>query len=52
MSFSLISIDPNSDLWVASNFMPQEISKLPIIDDVKGVGIISSSDLAKHIADH
>ncbi len=53
MSSPLISIDPNSDLWVASDLMStRKIRKLPVIDDDKVVGIITSSDLVKHIADH
>ncbi len=53
MSSPLISIDPNSDLWVASDLMStRNIRKLPVIDDDKVVGILTSSDLVKHIADH
>ncbi len=53
MSFPLISIDPNSDLWVASDLMStRNVRKLPVIDNEKVVGIITSSDLVKHIADH
>ncbi len=53
MSSPLISIDPNSDLWVASDLMStRNVKKLPVIDDDKVVGIITSSDLVKHIADH
>ncbi len=53
MSFPLISIDPNSDLWVASDLMStRNVRKLPVIDDDKVVGIITSSDLVRHIADH
>jgi len=53
MSSPLISIDPNSDLWVASDLMStRNVKKLPVIDDDKVVGILTSSDLVKHIADH
>ena len=53
MSSPLISIDSNSDLWVASDLMSsRNVRKLPVIDDDKVVGIITSSDIVKHIADH
>ena len=53
MSSPLISIDPNSDLWMASDLMStRNVRKLPVIEDDKVVGIITSSDLIKHIADH
>jgi CBS domain-containing protein len=53
MSSPLISIDSNSDLWDASNLMStRNIRKLPVIDNNKIVGIITSSDLIKHIADN
>ncbi len=53
MSSPLISIDPNSDLWVASDLMStRNVRKLPVIDDDKVVGMLTSSDLVKHIADH
>ena len=53
MSSPLIFIDPNSDLWTASDLMStRNVKKLPVIDDDKVVGIITSSDLVKHIADH
>ena len=53
MSSPLISIDPNSDLWTASDLMStRNVRKLPVVDDDKVVGIITSSDLVKHIADH
>ena len=53
MSSPLISIDPDSDLWVASDLMSsRHVKKLPVIDDDKVVGILTSSDLVKHIADH
>ena len=53
MSSPLISIDPNSDLWSASDLMStRNVRKLPVIEDDKVVGIITSSDLVKHIADH
>ena len=53
MSSPLISIDPNSDLWVASDLMStRNVRKLPVLDDDKVVGIITSSDIVKHIADH
>ncbi|HJJ22975.1 MAG TPA: CBS domain-containing protein [Nitrosopumilus sp.] len=53
MSYPLISIDPNSDLLIASDLMlTRNVKKLPVIDDDKVIGIITSSDLVKHIADH
>ena len=53
MSSPLISIDPESDLWTASDLMStRNVRKLPVIDDDKVIGIITSSDLVKHIADH
>ena len=53
MSTPLISIDPDSDLWVASDLMStRNVRKLPVIDNDKVVGMITSSDLVKHIADH
>ena len=53
MSSPLISIDPNSDLWEASDLMStRNVRKLPVIDDDKVVGMITSSDLVRHIADH
>ena len=46
-------IDPDSDLWVASDLMStRNVRKLPVIEDDKVVGILTSSDLVKHIADH
>lgn len=51
MSSPLISIDSNSDLLIASNLMSaRNVRKLPVIDDDKVVGILTSSDLAKHFA--
>ena len=53
MSSPLISIDSNSDLWIASDLMStRNVKKLPVIDDDKVVGMLTSSDLVKHIADH
>ena len=53
MSSPLISIEPDSDLWTASDLMStRNVRKLPVIDDDKVVGILTSSDLVKHIADH
>jgi len=53
MSSPLISIDSGSDLWTASDLMSsRNVRKLPVIDDDKVVGIITSSDIVKHIADH
>jgi len=53
MSSPLISIDPNSDLWIASDLMStRNVRKLPVIEDDKVVGILTSSDLVKYIADH
>ena len=53
MSSPLISVDPHSDLWIASDLMStRKVRKLPVIDDDKVVGIITSSDIVKHIADH
>ena len=53
MSAPLISINSDSNLWKASDLMStRNVRKLPVIDDDKVVGIITSSDLVKHIADH
>ncbi len=53
MSSPLISIDPDSDLWVTSDLMStRNVRKLPVITDDKVVGIITTSDIVKHIADH
>jgi len=53
MSSPIISIDSNSNLWVASDLMSsRNVRKLPVIDDNQVVGIITSSDLIRHIADH
>ena len=53
MSSPLISIDPDSDLWVTSDLMStKNVRKLPVITDDKVVGIITTSDIVKHIADH
>ncbi len=53
MSSPLISIDPDSNLWEASDLMStRNVRKLPVIDDDKVVGILTSADLVKHIADH
>lgn len=53
MSSPLISVGPDSDLWIASDLMStRNVRKLPVIEDDKVVGILTSSDLVKHIADH
>ena len=53
MSSPLISIDSHSDLWTASDLMStRKVRKLPVIDDEKVVGIITSSDIVKHFANH
>ena len=53
MSSPLISIDPDSDVWTASDLMStRNVRKLPVIEDDKVVGIVTSSDLVKQIADH
>ena len=53
MSSPLISIDSSSDLWMASDLMSsRNVRKLPVNDDDKVVGIVTSSDIVKHIADH
>ena len=53
MSSPLISIDPTSNLWIASDLMStRNVRKLPVIDDDKVVGMLTTSDLVKHIADH
>jgi CBS domain-containing protein len=53
MSSPLISIDSNSDLSIASDLMStRNVRKLPVIDDDKVVGILTSSDLAKHFVDN
>lgn len=53
MSAPLISVDSSSDVWEASDLMSaRNVRKLPVIDDDKVVGIITSSDIVKYIADH
>jgi CBS domain-containing protein len=53
MSSPLISIDPNSDLSIASDLMStRNVRKLPVIDDDKVVGILTSSDLVKHFTNN
>ena len=53
MSSPLISVDPDSNLWIASDLMStRNVRKLPVIEDDKVVGILTLSDLVKHIADH
>ena len=53
MSAPLISIDSSSDVWEASDLMStRNVRKLPVIDDDKVVGIVTSSDIVKYIADH
>ena len=53
MSSPIISIKPESNLWTAADLMStRKIRKLPVIDDDKVVGIITSGDLVNHIADH
>ncbi len=53
MSSPLISIDSNSNLWEASDLMStRNVRKLPVIDYDKVVGVLTSGDLVKHIADH
>ncbi len=53
MSSPLISIDSNSDLWTASDLMStRKVRKLPVIDNDKVVGILTSSDIVNHFADH
>lgn len=53
MSTPLISVDSSSDVWEASDLMSaRNVRKLPVIDDDKVVGIITSSDIVKYIADH
>ena len=52
MSSPLISIDSDSDLWEASDLMStRNVRKLPVIDDDKVVGILTSSDLVQHVTD-
>ncbi len=53
MSAPLISIDSSSDVWEASDLMStRNVRKLPVIDDDRVVGIVTSSDIVKYIADH
>ena len=53
MSSPLISIDSESDLWTASDLMStRKVRKLPVIDNDKVVGILTSSDIINHFADH
>lgn len=52
MSPPLISIDSDSNLWLASDLMStRNIQKLPVIDNDKVIGIITSHDLIKYVAD-
>lgn len=51
MSSPLISIDPDSDLWTASDLMSsRNVRKLPVIDDARIVGIITSNNLVRYFA--
>lgn len=51
MSAPLISIDPDSDLLTASDLMTtRNVRKLPVIDDDRIIGIITSSNLVKYFA--
>ena len=53
MATPLLFIDPHSNLWVASDLMStRSIRKLPVIDDDKVVGMLTSSDVLEHIANH
>jgi len=53
MSSPLISIDPTSDLSIASDLMStRNVRKLPVIDDDKVVGILTPSDLLKYITNY
>lgn len=48
MSSPLISIDPNETVWEAAEQMKvKNIHKLPVIDNDKVVGIITTSDLVE-----
>ncbi|NRA06027.1 MAG: CBS domain-containing protein [Nitrosopumilus sp.] len=52
-SLYLISIDSNSDLWMVSDLMSaRNVRKLPVITNDRVFGIITTSDMVKHIADH
>ena len=51
MSSPMISVDPDSDLWTASDLMSsRNIKKLPVIDDDKVIGMITSGDLVRYFA--
>jgi len=53
MSSPLISIDPTSDLSIASDLMfTRNVRKLPVIDDDKVVGILTPNDLLKYITNY
>ncbi|MEJ2259810.1 MAG: CBS domain-containing protein, partial [Nitrosopumilaceae archaeon] len=48
MSSPLISIDPDETIWEAAEQMKvKNIHKLPVIDNDKVVGIITTSDLVE-----
>ena len=51
MSSPMISVDSDSDLWTASDLMSsRNIKKLPVIDDDKVIGMITSGDLVRYFA--
>jgi len=53
MSSPLVSIDPTSDLQVAFDLMSsRKVRTLPVIDDEKVVGIVTSSGIVKYLAKH
>ncbi len=50
MSHPITFIGPHATLWVAAELMTTEkIRKLPVIDDDKVIGIITTTDLVNHM---
>ena len=48
MSFPLITIDPEETIWEASEIMKEKlIHKLPVIENERIVGVITTSDIVR-----
>ncbi|MEX2191867.1 MAG: CBS domain-containing protein [Nitrosarchaeum sp.] len=51
MSSPLIAIDPDESVWMVADLMyTRGIRKLPVIEDDKVIGIITSTDLVNQLA--
>ena len=51
MSSPLIAIDPDESVWMIADLMyTRGIRKLPVIEDDKVIGIVTATDLVKHLA--